>query len=132
MKRTTIKCPYCGAYAQLRPATALGKVSSAYSGKRFYVCSRYPFCDAYVEAHRASGLPMGTLADKQLRRKRRDAHVALERLWEQGCMTKAEAYRWMQTQLGVPEQDAHIAKFSEYRCDQVIRMCEAFGRSAAA
>ena len=132
MKKVNIKCPYCGAIAQLRPASALGKNSPVYEGKRFYVCSRYPFCDAYVEAHRSSGMPMGTLADKRLRWKRREAHIALERLWKQGYMTKSEAYRWLQTQFGILEQEAHIARFSGYRCDAVIRMCEAFGGSAAA
>ena len=132
MKRVNIKCPYCGAAAQLRPASALGKTSPAYAGKRYYVCSRYPFCDSYVEAHKESGLPMGTLASKQLRRMRRDAHLALDRLWKRGYMTRAEAYRWLQTQMGIPKSDAHIASFSEYRCDEVIRMCNLFANAAAA
>ena len=127
MKKVKIKCPYCGALAQLRPASALGKIKPAYDGKRFYVCSRYPRCDAYVEAHAASGLPMGTLANRQLRWKRRDAHVALEKLWLEGHMTKSDAYRWMRTQMGIPETDAHIGKFSEYRCEQLIRLCSHFG-----
>ena len=41
-------------------------------------------------------------------------------------MTIDEAYRWLQTQLGLPESEAHIGKFSEYRCNEVIRMCEQF------
>lgn len=47
-----------------------------------------PACDAYVSAHRNSHLPMGTLADKSLRQKRRQAHIALNWLWEQGLMTR--------------------------------------------
>lgn len=41
-------------------------------------------CDTYVSAHRNSHLPMGMLADKSLRQ----AHVTLNRLWEQGLMTR--------------------------------------------
>jgi len=130
MKRQTIKCPYCGAQAQLRPASALGKTSPVYKEKRFYVCARYPFCDAYVEAHAASGRPMGSLANQSLRRKRRDAHIALERLRQQGGMTKSETYRWLQVQMGIPAEDAHIGKFSEYRCDEVVRLCARFDHPA--
>ena len=124
MKRINVRCPYCGARAALRPAAALGKNAPGYAGKRFYVCTRYPFCDAYVEAHARSGLPMGTLANKRLRWKRREAHDALERLWLTGLMSKAEAYRYLQIQLGIPADDAHIGKFSEYRCGEVIRICK--------
>ncbi len=37
-----------------------------------------------------------------------------------------EAYRWLQTQLGLPEAEAHIARFSEFRCQQVTRLCRKF------
>lgn len=40
MKKPNIKCPYCGAPAQLRPASAVGKTAPEYSGKKFYVCAR--------------------------------------------------------------------------------------------
>ena len=71
---------------------------------------------------------MGTLADKPLRQKRRQAHIALNRLWEQGLMTRKEAYRWLQMQLGLPESEAHIGRFSEFRCEQIINLCSRFGR----
>ncbi len=124
MKQVKIKCPYCGARAQLRPATAVRQ--DAAPGEEVYVCSRYPACDAYVSAHRVNHLPMGTLADKFLRRKRQETHIALDRLWKSGLMTRKEAYRWLQTQLGLPEAEAHIARFSEFRCQQVTRLCRKF------
>ena len=132
MKRINIKCPYCGAQALLRPASSVR--GNAAPGEMVYVCARYPACNAYVSAHQDSRLPMGTLADKNLRRKRRQAHIALNRLWEENHMTKKEAYRWLQVQLGLPESEAHIGHFSEFRCEQVIRLCSRFasaGRRAA-
>ena len=124
MKQVNIKCPYCGAKALLRPASMVRR--GAAPGEEVYACARYPVCDAYVAAHRDSRLPMGTLADQKLRQKRREAHLALNRLWEYGCMSKKEAYRWLQVQLGLPESEAHIAHFSEFRCEQVIRLCSSF------
>ena len=41
-------------------------------------------------------------------------------------MTRKEAYRWLQVQLGLPESEAHIGRFSEYRCEQVIALCHRF------
>lgn len=124
MKQIHIKCPYCGAKAQLRPASVVRP--QADPEEAVYVCARYPACDAYVAAHRTSRLPMGTLADRPLRRIRREAHISLNRLWESGLMTKKEAYRWLQVQLGLPESETHIARFSEFRCRQVITLCNQF------
>lgn len=128
MKRINIKCSYCGSKAHLRPASVVHK--QAAPGEEVYVCARFPACDAYVSAHRDSHLPMGTLADKSLRQKRRQAHIALNRLWEQGLMTRKEAYRWLQVQLGLPESEAHIGHFSAYRCEQVIDLCSQFSRTS--
>ena len=124
MKRTNIKCPYCGAQASLRPASVVRAYAAP--GEEVYVCARNPVCDAYVSAHRKSRLPMGTLAGRELRKKRRQAHIALNQLWERGLMTHKEAYRWLQVQLGLPEAEAHIARFSEFRCQQVIDLCGRF------
>lgn len=41
-------------------------------------------------------------------------------------MRKQDAYAWLCVRLGLPEADAHIANFSEYRCDQVISLCKEF------
>ena len=126
MKRINIKCPYCGSQAFLRPASVVFPEGAAHSDTQFFVCARYPACDAYVSAHAGSLLPMGTLADARLRRERQQAHRALGRLWQSGLMNKKEAYRWLQTHLGLSAEDAHIGRFSEYRCGEIIRLCKGF------
>lgn len=128
MKHINIRCPYCGSRALLRPASMVHECAGP--GEEVYVCAHFPVCNAYVSAHRDSHLPMGTLADKSLRRKRRQAHLALARLWEQGLMTRKEAYRWLQVQMGLPESETHIGRFSEFRCEQVINLCERFTEAA--
>lgn len=90
-----------------------------------------PACDCYVAAHRKTMLPMGTLADKALRKKRHDAHVALDSLWKNGVMSRKEAYRLLQLSMGLPAEDAHIAKFSAARCDEVIALSRRFRAAAA-
>jgi hypothetical protein len=73
---------------------------------------------------------MGTLADSALRKKRKEAHLALDRLWQSGLMRRKEAYHLIQLYMGLPEEDAHIAKFSMERCQQVIDYCDQFFASA--
>lgn len=127
MKQPTVKCPYCGARAVRRPASAVYGAAARDPGAYLYVCARYPICDAYVAAHQKTGLPMGTLANGNLRHKRIEAHRAFNRLWRDGYMDKWQAYKWLQAKLGLSERQAHIAMFSEYMCDQVIELCGGFG-----
>lgn len=121
MKKPIIRCPYCRAKATLHPASYVFG-ASAKPGSLLYVCDRYPTCDAYVGAHVRTKLPMGTLADGDLRHKRIEAHKAFDWLWRSGLMTKAQAYKWMQAKLGLNSAQAHIANFSYYMCDQLIQI----------
>ena len=81
-KKNTIRCPYCGANAKLRPASVVYGEMTLDNHAYVYVCDRYPACDAYVGAHAESKLPMGTLANGDLRNKRIRAHRAFDQLWK--------------------------------------------------
>ena len=112
-KRKQIHCPYCGAKATLRPSSAVYGDAAKTDGY-LYVCDRYPKCDSYVGAHKKTKLPMGTLANGDLRNKRIQAHKAFDWMWKSGRMTKWQAYKWMQGKLYLSDEQAHIAMFSEY------------------
>lgn len=77
LKQKQIKCPYCHAHASLRPASLVYGSTPQTRGKFLYVCDRWPACNAYVSAHERTLLPMGTLANGDLRHKRILAHRAL-------------------------------------------------------
>lgn len=126
MKRVNTKCPYCGSRALLRPASVVYGTKAADHAAPYYVCARFPVCDAYVAAHKRTRLPMGSLANAELRRKRIQAHAALDRLWEDGLMSKKQAYLWLQAKLGLPGEETHIGRFSTFRCEQVIQLCRSF------
>lgn len=121
-KRKQVRCPYCGAKATLRPSSAVYGDAVKTDGY-LYVCDRYPKCDSYVGAHKRSKLPMGTLANGDLRNKRIQAHKAFDWMWKSGLMTKWQAYKWMQGKLDLSDEQAHIAMFSEYMCDRLIAEC---------
>lgn len=135
MKHVNITCPYCHAKAYLRPATVVFGAKAPDLTAKYYVCAHYPLCDAYVAAHKKTLRPMGTLANAELRKKRKEAHLALDHLWRGGMMRRSEAYRLLQLHMGLPEEDTHIANFSFLRCEEVISFCKNFfsttGRQAA-
>ena len=116
--KTTIKCPYCGRTAVLRKASYVHKNAS--DRDFLYVCSGYPDCDAYVGVHTGTKLPMGTLADAKLRRKRIETHQVFDAIWQNGILTKKDAYRWMGDIFCLTTAQAHIGHFSHYYCDRLM------------
>lgn len=132
MKRLHMHCPYCGAPVVRRYGRDLFGSHAKEPDALYYACARYPACNAYVSAHKNSRLPMGVLADPELRRKRILAHEAFDQLWKAGPLTKKQAYRWLQGALGVTEDLAHIACLSHYQCDRIIELCsgQPAGRAA--
>lgn len=117
-KNKTIRCPYCGGTAILRDASFVYGDHS--KGGQVYVCSHYPACNSYVGVHAGTRLPKGTLANRELRQKRIQAHRIFDEIWRQGILTKPEAYHWIADKFCLNDRQAHIGQFSNYMCDQLI------------
>lgn len=117
-KKQELRCSYCGSPAVLRPASEIYHDSNRKG--YVYACSHYPVCDAYVSVFPGSKIPMGTLADGALRKKRILAHRAFDQLWKSGIFSRDQAYQWIADRLGLTRKQAHIALFSDYLCEQVI------------
>ena len=122
-RKQQIKCPYCGAYATCRPASVVYGKSGMTKNSYLYICSRWPVCDSYVGTHKKDRRPLGTLADKKLRRKRILAHRSLEALQQHCHMKKSEVYVGLQEKLGLSEEQTHIGMFSEAMCEKTISLC---------
>ena len=119
MKKQTIRCPYCGSPAILKDASYVYGNNSF--GGNVYVCNRYPACDSYVGVHQGSLLPKGSLAGPVLRKKRVQAHRVFDQLWKRGIFSCQDAYRWLADKFCLEIRQAHIGKFSDYMCDQLIQ-----------
>lgn len=120
--RKTLRCPYCGSPLRLRPSSEI--YDDAFAESWLYVCSRYPTCDAYVGTHPGTKTPLGVPADGHLRNLRIRAHKVFDQIWQNGVMSRDQAYRWMADLFSLPLGDAHIASFSEYRCTALIGKCK--------
>ena len=117
MKLIHQRCPYCGAPVVYRSADGIYKENS--NGVMLYVCSNYPRCDAYVRVHAGTRIPVGTLANQELRSLRRTAHKYFDQLYQCGIMSKEDAYRWLAELVCAPLAEAHIGYMGEYYCKLV-------------
>lgn len=114
----SMRCPYCGSPVIYRSADGIYHDNS--NKTMLYVCSHYPECDAYVRVHAGTNIPVGSLANHELRTLRRTAHHYFDQLYQSGMMSKQDAYQWLADLICAPLSEAHIGYLGEYYCKQVI------------
>jgi len=81
---------------------------------------------AYVGVHRGTNIPLGRLADADLRNARRAAHAAFDPLWQrradrgqQQILARTDEYRKLARALGIPARECHIGWFDVEQCERV-------------
>ena len=117
-----MRCPYCGGKVVYRTADGIYYDNSR--NVMLYVCSHYPKCDAYVRVHEGTNIPVGSLANHELRALRSKAHKYFDLIYETGIMSRHQAYKWLADFIGTPMSEAHIGYMGEYYCKQVIDRCD--------
>lgn len=114
----SMRCPYCGSTVTYRSADGIYHENK--NGTMLYVCTNYPKCDAYVRVHAGTNIPVGSLANHELRSLRRRAHHYFDQLYLDGYMSKDDAYQWLADLICAPQYEAHIGHLGEYYCKLVI------------
>ena len=114
-----MRCPYCGSPVIFRSADGIYKDNK--DGTMLYVCSHYPECDAYVRVRPGTRIPMGTMADGNLRSLRIATHRQFDKLHKLGFMTREEAYMWLAHISDAPLSQAQIGYLREYYCNLVMQ-----------
>ena len=109
-------CPECGAKLILKKS----KHGS------FYGCEKYreTKCTGTVSCHPGTEVPLGFPAKKHTKQLRMRAHQALDSLWEDGKMTRGEAYAWMKREMRLPFNKAHIGMFDDAECERLVRLVD--------
>ena len=116
-----MKCPYCGYEAKLVDSKEIyGK-----SYGKAWVCSFYPGCDSYVGCHPGTEKPLGTMADKKLRKLRNECHLLFDSIWKSGKKDRSSAYAMLRHTLKISEENCHIAMFDVATCKSLIRIFDA-------
>ena len=112
-------CPFCGKRAVLQPDSFV--YGKSYGGNS-WVCSRFPNCDAYVGCHPGTAIPLGTLANKELRLWRNAAHRAFDPIWQKAGVTRKAAYQHLANALHIDVNKCHIGMFNREMCEKVIEV----------
>ncbi len=86
-----------------------------------YACND---CDSYVGMHPRTNLPLGTLANKELRALRIRAKNAFNYAWQMQGMNRTDGYTWLASKLGIKKSKCHIGWSDEAQCKQIIEICE--------
>lgn len=115
-----MNCIYCQKPAQLVTGKEIYPAHPHLWHKHFWHCKT---CKAYVGCHPGSKRPLGELSNAQTRRLRVDAHFALDNLWENGIMTRRQAYKWLMGELQISTEECHIGMFDEEMCRKTIDAC---------
>jgi hypothetical protein len=115
-------CPYCGSGVRFSDRSVLVNKNSSSKLANVYVCAKYPTCDAYVGCETGTDIPLGTLANEELRKYRMEAHKAFDWMWTSGRVTRTKAYGIMQKVMELTEETAHIGMMDIEQCQQVIEI----------
>lgn len=133
MTRHHVRCDYCQGQAHLVTGKVLYPHRSDLFDRFFWYCEP---CDAYVGCHAKNKghgdgtVPLGRLANAELRRARGKAHTAFDAIWMSGRMTRTEAYTWLANELDIAPQNCHIGRFDAEMCRAVARIAEQEMRDA--
>lgn len=114
------ECQYCGGKVEIvKNSEIYGREYGEWPWA--YLCRG---CKAYVGMHPFTGIPLGTLADRNTREMRKLAKDAFNPLWQSGQMTRGDAYAWLAAQLGIAAGACHVGWFDADTCERVIEIIE--------
>ncbi len=120
------RCPFCNSRVSLIESAKIYGCHYRF----IYLCNSYPKCDARVKCHPRTIIPMGTLADKELRRWRSLVHRKFDPLWQSGVFpSRQTAYKWLSKAMKLPLEKTHVAMFNIRQCQRAIALVEGFTRS---
>lgn len=107
-------CPFC------RSKVKIASHQEVY-GKDYgewpwvYRCEK---CDAQVGMHPFTNLPLGTLADKELRNARARCKAPFEALWRNQQLSRSDAYSKLAKHLKIPVSACHFGWFDAMQCEE--------------
>lgn len=108
-----MKCPYCNQRAQW---VSNEMIYNRKYGKS-YMCWWCKPCDAYVGCHQNTIVPLGIMANAELRKWRMKAHNRIDPIWKNGDLTRKEVYQFLKEHFG---REIHIAGSDIETCKRIV------------
>lgn len=115
-----VRCDYCDRLAVRVTGRSVYPRRPDLAHKAFWFCRE---CDAYVGCHPGTTMPLGRLANAELRRAKQQAHAAFDPIWKSKDKKRGEAYEWLAGELGISKDNCHIGMFDVETCKRVIEIC---------
>lgn len=114
-------CRYCGgAVRMVRNREIYGRDHGRWPFA--YLCGG---CGAYVGVHPDTDVPLGTLANAQLRGARRGEKKHFEKLRNTGVLgSRGDAYRWLAAEMGITTDECHWGLFEVDQCIEAGKICK--------
>lgn len=122
-------CPYCGAAVVLSGNSII--YGKPYGNGKVYICTRFSDgCKSYVSVHDGTEIPMGRMADPELRQLRKECHKLFDALWRQGGSRKQQSntrramYRALARRLDIPRKECHIGFFDNAMARRALEILQ--------
>lgn len=112
-------CRYCGNPVVLTSNKEI--YGREFGNGKIYLCRN---CGAFVGTHPGTDIPLGTLANEELREYRKEAHFWFDRIWKRPTRitTRYKAYGWLALKMELPREKTHIGMFEKEQCIKVVEL----------
>lgn len=113
-------CSYCSSEViYTSNAVIYGK---EYGNGRVYKCTG---CDAYVGVHTGTDIPLGRLANKELRQLKKQCHALFDPTWKAKKIKRRQAYSILAMRIGIPVNECHFGWFDKDLLIKAIEVLQA-------
>ncbi len=102
-------CPYCN-------SPVIFTSNAAIYGKQYGngMCYKCVNCDSYVGVHTGTNVPLGILANKELRKLKKECHALFDPIWQNNKNIKrTDAYKMLAKLLDIPISECHFGWFDK-------------------
>lgn len=124
MRENEVLCSYCGKPAALVSGKEIYPHRDDLIHKKFWRCLS---CKAHVGCHPPtahtqgrSDIPLGRLANAELRAAKQAAHEAFDRVWKDRLTSRKSAYGLLAARLGIRNSACHIGMFDVAMCRRTV------------
>jgi len=113
-----VRCIYCGGNVIFTSnAEVYGK---EYGNGKCYKCTN---CDAFVGVHTGTDIPLGILANKELRILKKHCHDLFDPSWQgKNNIKRGQAYRILAKKLRIPAENCHFGWFGKKMLEKCVKI----------
>lgn len=114
-----VTCSYCSSDVIYTSNAAI--YGKEYGNGRVYKCTG---CDAYVGVHTGTDIPLGRLANRELRQLKKKCHSLFDPAWKGKKVKRRQAYSILAFKLGIPVHECHFGWFDKDLLTKAINVLQ--------